>query len=250
MRVIVGLLILLCATSWGQLPRRVVQDMKRATSQPVGTDITTGLVAWWKLDEVAGGSGADSCGTNTLTVLYPAWTNALWGNGIYVNPDNYSYAKAKWSSAFSVTNLTVSLWKYSFVKSNPAYLFSGDSSSASSYNPPYMIFESGEQLTFRVTTGTGVSTNIFASNLNNAWQHLAMTYDGSTFSAYTNGILAATTKSPTITAVGTNVGGIFFNAYGQDGGAFYKYMIGVIDDCRFYNRALNAASIAALYNEP
>ncbi|MED5423327.1 MAG: LamG domain-containing protein, partial [Pseudomonadota bacterium] len=77
-----------------------------------------------------------------------------------------------------------------------------------------------------ITTGTFLKT--------------AVTYDGTTYRAYTNGVADSNVVNGTLTA------GAAFNAYiGSYSGANLLYD-GVIEDARIYNRALSADEISAL----
>jgi concanavalin A-like lectin/glucanase superfamily protein len=88
-----------------------------------------------------------------------------------------------------------------------------------------------------VKSGISVSTglNKTVSDLN--WHHLVVTYDGSSFKFYVDGILAGSTNMPgsLASAVATYI----------IGNGYWK---GAIDDLRFYSRALAATDVTALYN--
>jgi Concanavalin A-like lectin/glucanases superfamily len=88
-----------------------------------------------------------------------------------------------------------------------------------------------------VKSGISVSTglNKTVSDLN--WHHLVVTYDGSSFKFYVDGVLAGSTNMPgsLASAVATYI----------IGNGYWK---GAIDDLRFYSRTLAATDVTALYN--
>jgi hypothetical protein len=80
------------------------------------------------------------------------------------------------------------------------------------------------------------------------WTHIAVTYDGATIRLYVNGVLRSSQASAGSIAASTaplRIGGnTVFSSPGTE------YFAGLIDEVRVYNRALNAAEIAADMNTP
>ena len=85
--------------------------------------------------------------------------------------------------------------------------------------------------------GISVTTALSNDIMNNAWHHLAVTYDGNTVKFYFDGALAGTSNLPgSISATLVN----FLVANG-----FWK---GAVDDLRFYSRTLSSTEVQKLYN--
>lgn len=76
------------------------------------TNVTNGMIAWWKLNDGAGTMAADSWGTNTM---YFGGTGNLWTNGIvgnnalYFNGNGWLTNVSK-SFADNLPGMTVSFW--------------------------------------------------------------------------------------------------------------------------------------------
>jgi hypothetical protein len=92
------------------------------------------------------------------------------------------------------------------------------------------------QVMFRLSNSTGsANTDIFATCSQNAWHHVFMTYDGTTFRTYVDGV-------PTGTAT---------PGYGTRTGTWDLSEIGPCDatlsDAVFYTAALSAADVLELY---
>lgn len=87
------------------------------------------------------------------------------------------------------------------------------------------------------------SNNVYESTAINrnlgTWQHIAATHDGANLKLYINGVLQSTT--PMATAVWT---ADVLNVLDQTGSNV------IIDDTRFYDAALDAATITSLMNTP
>jgi len=78
----------------------------------------------------------------------------------------------------------------------------------------------------------------------NRWYFVTVTYDGTTVSAYVDGVLSGT-NDPATTPVSADAAVILGR---QNGGGASPYLLnGLIDDVRIYNRALSAAEILQLY---
>jgi concanavalin A-like lectin/glucanase superfamily protein len=84
-----------------------------------------------------------------------------------------------------------------------------------------------------ISIGTGLNKTV--SDLN--WHHLVVTYDGSSFKYYVDGILSGSTNMPgsLSSALATYI----------IGNGYWK---GAIDDLRFYSRTLTPSDVTALYN--
>ncbi|MCB9232172.1 MAG: T9SS type A sorting domain-containing protein [Bacteroidia bacterium] len=96
---------------------------------------------------------------------------------------------------------------------------------------------------FRNSAGTNFNTSVTGITLN-TWQHLVMTYDGSTLKVYRNGVLnASVAASGTITSTTTpfNIGYLPYSSANF-------YLDGRVDDACLWNKALTANEVSVLYN--
>lgn len=82
---------------------------------------------------------------------------------------------------------------------------------------------------------------------NNAWHHIAVTYDGTKVKAYVNRVVEDSVNYSSGILGNTNP-----LLIGKDYTACYehRYFHGILDEIRIYNRALTETEIIALYNEP
>jgi autotransporter-associated beta strand protein len=191
-----------------------------------------GLAAWWRMDEGAGTSAADSSGSNRTATFSgsPTWVTGRFGGAL-----SFNGTSSHLSAAGSPTpeNLTVSAWI------NPASAGSGSRT----------IF--GQQGAFRLAVNSGGLRVTIPDQADydgapglvttNTWQHVAATYNRATreLKFYHNGLLRTTLTAGTTTlnsnpwVVGQMIGwGEFFH--------------GVLDEVRLHSRVLSADEIARL----
>ena len=92
-------------------------------------------------------------------------------------------------------------------------------------------------------TGRGIVTALNAFSIN-AWAHVSATWNGSTASIYTAGLLRATNNIPADLADTTN------GYIGSEEIEPILFFLGFLDDVRIYNRELTSAEIRLLASEP
>jgi len=204
-------------------------------------------IAHWKLDEVEGVIAEDLAGTNDGTLVNgPVWT-AGQVNGALEFDGEDDYVDLGSTVADGLGRGSFTAWVYPADLSavcgirNFAYIIGadeywggelgirvdGDGSGWAAVNnraggsEPHIAFPEG---TFEV----------------GSWHHVALTWDGSYWKLYINGSIvgqaansAGTTSATNTTTLGKGWDGCPWN--------------GVIDDARFYNRALSAEEIGILY---
>ena len=215
------------------------------------TTASTGAAAAWGFNEASGTTAVDGSGNaNTATLVggitRVASTNghgnalSLSGSGQYVTIPNST------SLDISGSNLTLSMWVNPGTMSTDAVMVGKfwNSTMTSPYYQYGLEFQgNGKTPVFQVGSGTSVFSASMGSALTvGAWQHLAVTFNGSTVQFYVNGVLKNTvTLNTTITARGQQL------RLGADNNTqqFYK---GLLDDMRIYNRAQTQAEIQADMN--
>lgn len=220
------------------------------TSNP---DITTGLVAHWKLDETGGTSVADSSGQgNDGTWNGTAAVQSVAGHDstaldFDISPATEVTVPDSPELDISGTDITLAMWVYPESGSGDQALINKTWNNDLTY--PYYQYaieydDMGATDQFRFIfgdTGGGLN-NLLAVGPTTigAWQHLAFTYDGTRTVGYINGVqkdVQNNTNSIEARGLLLRLGSDF-----QSGQHFNGYL----DDVRVYNRALSAQDVAAL----
>lgn len=205
---------------------------------------TSGLVAYWPLNEGTGTTAYDQSGNgSTASLAAPLWILGKvgpWAPQLaYASSSGVTYNIAS-PSKLPSTAVTVSTWVNVASHTNwPNYV-------TDSWCVPggWLLYSnSAGTAIFGVMSGTGVS----CSTQNNAqsatpfstgtWHLLTGTYDGATVKIYVDGSLTGSTL----------LGGQTLQQTSSLQTADATTTISM-NDIRIYNRALSAAEIAALYN--
>jgi len=209
----------------------------------VGTNLTllpvsrdSSLVGYWKFDEGTGGTTYDVSGhgkTGTLT-NGPSWltssscgaSNCLSFDGV----NDYVTFESVGSSVF-----TRMAWVYPLTTT----ACTGDG--RCTWMNPYLELSAGSlQYYSNYFTSGGWVTG--GSITLNAWQQVAVTFNGSQVTLYVNGQQVQSAPR-TVTGFG------YTNYIGANGATpTDRNFSGRIDNVRIYNRVLSAAEIQAIYN--
>ncbi len=210
-----------------------------------------GLVAWWKLDDGSSGTtpttAADSSGngnTGTLT-NGPTWTTSgKINNALTLAAASSQYVSVPYASALEPTTaFTVTAWVNPTSTSQMAIIASPDSDGWN--NGWRLIVDGAPQLSGNIVTS---NTSPRATAINTAnppagtWTHVALVYNGSTLTVYSNGVPGTPVSVTGTVTYGTSA---FLPIGGASG---VPYFNGKIDDVRIYNRALSASEVTSLYN--
>jgi hypothetical protein len=208
-----------------------------------------GPEAWWRLDEPAGSTTlVDAMGRHDGVYK----TGVTLGTpGVLVGDTNSAatfdgasgYAEVPYSKGLNTTNFTVECW----VRADPV---APSLCPLGSFTQPpgrgYLFEKSADGLWYYFF-GDGVDQVVYyisgSDAIYSAWTHLAITYDGSTFTGYVNGTLDA---AAAVSLVPNNVAP-FRIGYDQPGNGWNDYWSGDIDEVAFYQKALTADQIAAHY---
>lgn len=231
-------------------------------------DITTGLVAHWRMDENSGAIASDSASpgkirTNPETGAsaqdygkYPATlTNTEWIGGQFGSALKFNgNAKAVTPVIPMGRTFSISAWVAPSSEAvNTPYSYLRIAETA--YDTGFMLgFDmSGTKWKLILNSGAGTSggcSDAFGcvsggKPVAGKWQLVTATYDGSMARLYQDGIQVAqdTAAGRESTSLPLSIG-----AYGYYPGAGYDWR-GGIDDVRLYDRALSVAEVAALYNQ-
>lgn len=207
---------------------------------------TNGLISYWKFDEGGGTTASDSAGSNTgILTNGPTWVAGKLGQAL-----NFDGIDDKVSISDHPTlrpsNITVSYWIY------PINLATGLAQDIIAKRPSMnnggFVFEATGSAAVNHYVNIGGTWNWVAMTYtNNIWQHITVTYDGTTLIGYINGTQAASTGA---TGSITHITPATL-VLGSDSpeSSNSRYFNGSLDDLRIYSRALSAAEILDVYND-
>ncbi len=205
--------------------------------------LSTNLVSYWKLDE-ASGNASDSVGSNTLTVVGTVTrTTGKINNGAVFATFASDYLTNNTNLGIDGGACTYSMW----VK-QPSDIASGSGTFLACYSTGtdtgYGIEQEYNGGTRRIgfyRLKQGVSQDRFYHNvtLGTIWNHLVLTYDGSTVTGYLNGVSVGTVASSGSGTVNLTSG---FTIYG---GAVSNT---INDEVGVWSRALTADEVSQIYN--
>lgn len=204
-------------------------------------DITSGLVAHWKLDETSGTSAADSSG-NGHTGTYVN-TPTLNETGAFGSSKAVTFASASteyveqstlnWSTLSSACTVAAWVKMTDFAATYPIVGNAGAGTVG-------LFVNTSGQLDVRLG-GTTVGTNRLIAGTafsSGVWTHVCFTWDGTTLTLYTAGVVDGSDGSMTTTFTSGNI---------RLARSTSAYTDGTLDDVRIYSRALSAADVAELY---
>jgi len=144
-----------------------------------------------------------------------------------------------WNNSLGAGSWTISMWlEIPTNASGSAYYLFGDAGSAS-----FRCFHNGVALPDNLVLRGGGLTDVYVNGIGPAPTVVHLVYDATVpeVRTYKNGVLNSTSPQPALnmtTGTGFRVGG-----YGTS-----AILIGKMDEFRLYNRALDAAEIAATWN--
>jgi hypothetical protein len=218
-------------------PRRV------APSGGAPADVTD-YVARWNLNEGSGTNITDSAsGNNGVFVGNVSWIAGHNGGYALQSKGTAGYVQLINSNLTNVGagDFSVTWWTTDAPTGSTSQAYSG------------LVVFNGAGVVMTRTSATGSATNWcvmvgsdakggFMSPPTNVWTHCALTRTGTTYTGYTNGVVAA------ITAY-TDAGYGLANAYYLGRGYSYAtyWQQGGYDDVRIYGRVLSAAEVSNIY---
>jgi fibronectin type 3 domain-containing protein len=212
---------------------------------PAGAVPPPGLVAAYSFDEGAGGVVTDASGNGHFgTIAGASWTTSgRFGGALSFNGTNASVDLGGLGT-FYRTAFTLEAWvqKQTATKNDVTVL--GTWTANETGGP--MIWVDHLATHYQLTMNQGLS-NYLDSGQNpvaGAWQHLAVTFDGTTARFYINGTEVAN-RTVSVSIGSSNSWRV--GAYGSTPTGFFD---GLIDEVRVYNRALSAVDVQADMNQP
>lgn len=220
-------------------------------------NLSSGLVASYNFN----GNATDNGGNNFNGVLIngTSFTNDRFGNpnsaAFFDGIDDY--VKVVDNGSFSTPNISISLW----FKTNSNALqnligkrkFENDFTQSGGAQYQFFINYDlypgiGSNLVGNNSSCTNVSNSSYINTADqicqNRWYHAVITYDGSFHKIYINGVLRLN-QSTSFTQFLQCNSELRFGAWWSGGTLPYS---GVMDDIRWYNRAINANEVLALFD--
>ncbi|MDH7599478.1 MAG: discoidin domain-containing protein [Sedimentisphaerales bacterium] len=209
------------------------------------------IVGWWRLDEKAGTTAADSSGLGNHGTVQgtPRWASGMIDGALYLDGTSNYVELPVGRVIRSLTDATFALWVmwtgpqsdsdwqriFEFGVSGAAYMFLSPSAGL------------GEPMRFVLRTSLGGREDVIRADasLDNAWHHVAVVVDStnSLISLYLDGEL---TGSGPMTYNKLNyMGATFYNWLGRSTHDTPKFR-GWIDDFYIFNRTLSQQEVMAL----
>ncbi len=204
------------------------------------TDITNGLVGWWKFN----GDANAAVGTGATVLNGAPLTTGQNGRANSAYSFNGSNQDMTISSSFSLTttNVTMSTWVNNPTATNSGAFFKiGDNGYGIGIGNT--SFDNSNPGTKLIALYEGVRWIVTSKDLGTGWHHVALVVDASGVpSVYEDGVLIGQYAGANALAPASNSGS--YIAAGSATGRMFK---GSIDDVRVYNRPLSATEVQTLY---
>ncbi len=225
-------------------------------AQSVRSDVTDGLVGWWKLDETSGNaldsSGSGNTGTPTGTTILTTGCKIRNCRSFNGSSDEVTMGNVL---DFSTGDFSLSVW-INPPNSNQAGYIIGKREAGSPYHQ-YSMFAgyingagglvSSKKIGLFFYAGDGAANaqSMYTTNdvFDGQWHHVSATRSGLTIHIYVDGVdQPLTVVSNTMIVNVTNTGNLTMGRNND-----IVYYNGKLDDVRVYNRALSSNEVMAIY---
>lgn len=226
-----------------------VQTVKYATytsstGSTGASDVTDGLVAWWKLN----GDANNSIGIPNGNIVNATSTSNQAGQADMAYAFNGSNTSINASSSFgaTTTNTSISLWVFNPNATNSgAFIKIGNANGYGIGMGVNNVFDnSGGNGTKLIMLYEGVRWIPTTGNVTTGWHHVVMVINGAGVpTAYLDGVSVGSYAGASAVAPSASVG-----IGSSQPNATARYFNGSIDDVRIYNRALPPSDVLALYS--
>lgn len=243
------------------------------------------IIHWWKLNEkdtfnsatgnwtikdyIGSNNGTSSSMTSASLVSsdLPSVTSGYspWAIDLDGIDDNFTIDNS--SKDLNVENISISTWFFqddsAAASSYPAIIINGFSGSGGSYWGLVMRPGNIVRAQLKLIDSNGneafVVQDITETITTGQWNHIAMTYDGTTLKGYINGVeetLSLVTSAPGVTPIVTSSGPIIYSVPGMNSqdlligkrGTDSFRIDGKISNFAIWGSGLTSAQIATIYN--
>jgi hypothetical protein len=217
------------------------------------------LIGWWKFDEAVGATAADSSGHgNEATIRNGGWGEGRFGGALEMDGgDDGIVTVAMSESLKSATgDFTLTAWTYRTAEHNVAIV-------AHAYPTLFLGFH-GDRFKWQIGDEAGgfwgrvgrwlglvsaSGASCYSGRDHRAalgrWIHVAATYDGEYARLYADG--AEICRQPFSGSLNFNDSPLTISGYLSGTGGTVDEITGRLDDVRFYDRALGAGDIRAIF---
>ena len=197
------------------------------------------LVGWWTFDEGVGISAVDWSGNGNHGVMVGDIERTDGYHGDALAFDGSSYVNCGTGATLNIRDeITIACWIKiaSFTRTWEAILAKGDDSYRLSRGPG-----DGDSIHFGCNGPTGGNLNGATVVTDNKWHHVALVYDGTNKINYIDGVEDARLASTG--QINESSYELYIGANSQQAGRFLE---GLVDDVRIYNRALSEEDLQAV----
>ena len=183
-------------------------------------------------------------GNNGTLTNGPTYSSANFGSIVFDGVDDGVQLPG---TNFSLNQMTISSWNFSSNYNQNGFMF--EKTTNGTVNTQYSLFFNGDNTIYYRTKA--VSTEDLTVNtttagvVNNQWNNVVATFDGTIKRIYVNGVLRATSTTLSGTVTQNTTGAAFIGIYGNFAGYPFN---GRISNTTIYNRALTASEITQNYN--
>ncbi|MEM6449504.1 MAG: NF038122 family metalloprotease [Cyanobacteria bacterium P01_D01_bin.105] len=218
-------------------------DQLSSSGSTLPSSLSDGLVGHWALDETTGTRAQNAAGGNEG--ILGSFSDSGWTSGAVGGALNFSgtagdtVVVADYDELDITQDLTLTTW----VKADSFENWDGLITKGTSQIPYGLSVMASGKLLLQTNYGYGHGGQVYSSDASltlGEWQHVAVTYDGSSVRFYIDGQLDSS-HTANITFE-TNNQALFL---GVDATA-NAYLDGALDDARVYDRALRAEEIGQL----
>jgi hypothetical protein len=215
---------------------------------PGAVDLRRGLVGYWKLDETAGTTAADSSGKGNNGMLL-RFTDADWmrmagrkGGGLSFDPMRLNVIVVPDSPSVNpTTGITIAAWlKTTDWGGNRRIIQKGNGDNQ------YRVLAEDGWLKFHIA---GVRNGILRHYLpkETEWHHIACTWDGKQMFIYVDGVPVAIEDAANVGAINVTADPLHIGHKMNGSPAIGDTFSGVLDEVVLYDRGLNQPEVNALF---
>lgn len=210
-----------------------------------------GLVGYWPLNEATSTQAGDFSGNGNAGTLA---SGPSWGAGARAEALRFDggddVVSAPHSTSLNITGsaVTLSAWVKVEDTADTVQTLVGKLQNDGTHTDPYFAYQlaldevsaTTHAIRFGVTTGGTYTGMVSSAFPNGVWTHVAGVYNGTTMETYINGVNAGGIgKTGSINSYTSSL------RFGENG-LSEEELLGMLDEVRVYNRALNPSEIAAL----
>ena len=207
------------------------------TDTPLPGTNVVGLVGYWKFDNGRGLTAADSSKSNTAASLV---NGPIWTAQGEISFDGNDDAVEINTSNMEADSGTVALWVHPNAFTNSKHFLFGEITPPWSNGIQLYCDQSGA-LNLGMGDNYALMTSIQTLNTNE-WYHVALTWNGTNYAVYVDGILKATGTYSGLSSLST------YADIGNNGNSSSRTEAfnGLIDEVRVYDRPLDTNEITNL----